>query len=101
MDGAADDLLRHADMAMYRAKARGHGCWEVHDPRVPDPAVDRLRLLDELRTGLAHNQALAAWPARRATSDRTDSAAANINSTRERNTAASPHPLSRYPTRSP
>ena len=49
----ASDLLRHADMAMYRAKSRGRGCWEVHDPSVPDPAADRLRLLDELRSGIA------------------------------------------------
>ena len=52
----AGELLRHADMAMYRAKARGRGCWEVHDPDVPDPAADRLRLLDELRVGIASDQ---------------------------------------------
>ena len=55
-DLVAGDLLRYADMAMYRAKARGRNCWEVHDPNVPDPAADRLCLLEELRTGIAHNQ---------------------------------------------
>ena len=55
-DVVAGDLLRHADMAMYRAKARGRGCWQVHDPGLPDPARDQLRLLDELRSGLAQDQ---------------------------------------------
>ena len=56
VDAVAGDLLRHADMAMYRAKARGRGCWELHDPSVSDPAADRLRLLDELRQGMTRDE---------------------------------------------
>ena len=45
-------LLRHADIAMYRAKSRGRNCWELHDPASTDPAADRLLLLGELRRGI-------------------------------------------------
>ena len=46
---AAEALLHYADVAMYDAKARGRACWWVHDPASADPAIDRLRLLGELR----------------------------------------------------
>lgn len=49
-----DRVLRRADIAMYRAKARGRGCWELHDAAHDDPAVNRLRLLGELRHGIDH-----------------------------------------------
>ena len=55
-DDTPDQLLRRADIAMYRAKARGRGCWELHDPARADPAVDRLRTLGELRHGIDHGQ---------------------------------------------
>ncbi|BBE24505.1 hypothetical protein MN0502_33880 (plasmid) [Arthrobacter sp. MN05-02] len=49
-------LLRQADIAMYRAKARGRNTWEVHDPSESDPAVNRMRLLGELRHGIETGQ---------------------------------------------
>ncbi|THJ64630.1 EAL domain-containing protein [Arthrobacter echini] len=51
-----EKLLRWADIAMYRAKARGRNTWEVHDPSEVDPAVNRMRLLGELRHGIEGGQ---------------------------------------------
>jgi diguanylate cyclase (GGDEF)-like protein/PAS domain S-box-containing protein len=49
-------LVRHADIAMYRAKARGRNSWQLHDVAHADPAVDRLRLLGELRHGIERGE---------------------------------------------
>jgi diguanylate cyclase (GGDEF)-like protein/PAS domain S-box-containing protein len=51
--GDATDLLRDADAAMYRAKARGRGRWELFDSRLHDDVRERLRLQNELRRALA------------------------------------------------
>jgi EAL domain-containing protein (putative c-di-GMP-specific phosphodiesterase class I) len=50
--GAAgvDDLLRNADVAMYRAKGRGKGRHETFAPEMHAAIVDRL----DLETGLRH-----------------------------------------------
>lgn len=53
---AAELLLRHADVAMHRAKAHGRNCVEVHDPNHTDPAADRLTLLGQLRRGIDYDQ---------------------------------------------
>jgi diguanylate cyclase (GGDEF)-like protein/PAS domain S-box-containing protein len=46
----ADHLLRNADAAMYMAKQRGKGRWEMFDESMHDQAVARL----ELKASLAH-----------------------------------------------
>ncbi|HZI78396.1 MAG TPA: EAL domain-containing protein [Vicinamibacterales bacterium] len=44
-----DDLLRDADIAMYRAKAAGRGGYQIFDPHMHATAVERLTLEIELR----------------------------------------------------
>jgi diguanylate cyclase (GGDEF)-like protein len=44
-----DTMLRHADMAMYRAKSRGKSRYEVFEPDMHAEVVDRLALEAELR----------------------------------------------------
>ncbi|NAZ87581.1 putative bifunctional diguanylate cyclase/phosphodiesterase [Kineococcus indalonis] len=51
--GSPERLLHDAGAAMQRAKAGGRHRVEVHDPARTDAAVDRLRLLGELRRGIA------------------------------------------------
>ncbi|WP_432484954.1 putative bifunctional diguanylate cyclase/phosphodiesterase [Kineococcus esterisolvens] len=52
-DRSADRVLHDAGVAMHRAKARGRNRVEVHDAQRGDAVVDRLRLLGELRRGIA------------------------------------------------
>ncbi|WP_432546116.1 putative bifunctional diguanylate cyclase/phosphodiesterase [Kineococcus sp. SYSU DK004] len=53
---SAERVLHDADAAVQRAKARGRHRVEVHDPDRTDAGVDRLRLLGELRRGIAAGQ---------------------------------------------
>ena len=48
----ASDLLRDADIAMYRAKARGQGDREVFDPSMHAYALKRLQLENDLRRAI-------------------------------------------------
>jgi diguanylate cyclase (GGDEF)-like protein len=48
----AADVLRDADAAMYRAKARGKGCYEVYDGSMRARLLERLTLERELRRGI-------------------------------------------------
>jgi diguanylate cyclase (GGDEF)-like protein/PAS domain S-box-containing protein len=48
-----DDLVRRADIAMYKAKSLGRSRWELHQPAESDPTADRLRALAELRHGIS------------------------------------------------
>jgi EAL domain-containing protein (putative c-di-GMP-specific phosphodiesterase class I) len=50
------DLLRHADLAMYRAKHRGKARYEVFEPSMDASAVERLMLETGLRRALVKKQ---------------------------------------------
>lgn len=53
---SADELLRDADLAMYRAKASGGGCYAVFDAAMHHAAVERLRLETELRRAVERRE---------------------------------------------
>jgi diguanylate cyclase (GGDEF)-like protein/PAS domain S-box-containing protein len=53
-----EDLLRDADIAMYRAKAAGKSRCELFDGEMHAHAVQRLRLERELRSGVARGEFL-------------------------------------------
>ncbi|NJL88672.1 MAG: EAL domain-containing protein [Coleofasciculaceae cyanobacterium SM2_1_6] len=47
-----EEILRDADLAMYQAKHKGRGRYEIFDPRVRRWAMERLNLEQELRQGI-------------------------------------------------
>jgi diguanylate cyclase (GGDEF)-like protein/PAS domain S-box-containing protein len=49
---SAEELLRNADLAMYRAKSRGKNKVEMYEPRLRDAALSRVRLEKELREAI-------------------------------------------------
>lgn len=53
---AADALLRNADLAMYSAKRRGRGQYEVYDKAMHESLVRRFELLSDLRAALDHGE---------------------------------------------
>ncbi|MBI2889468.1 MAG: EAL domain-containing protein [Nitrospirae bacterium] len=55
-DDRADDLIRDADTAMYRAKARGGARHEVFDSLMRARAVERLQTETQIRRALEHQQ---------------------------------------------
>jgi len=59
-DGATDlapeDLVRDADVAMYRAKQRGRGCVEVFDDALRVAVEQRLQTQDDLRHAIDGGQ---------------------------------------------
>jgi diguanylate cyclase (GGDEF)-like protein/PAS domain S-box-containing protein len=52
----ADDMLAHADTAMYEAKGAGRGRYAVFDPSMRIRLRDRLEMEAELRTALDEGQ---------------------------------------------
>lgn len=48
----ADELLRQADVAMYRAKAQGKACYALYDPAMNARALERLDVEAALRHAL-------------------------------------------------
>jgi len=54
--GSADDLVRDADTAMYRAKAGGGNRYAVFDATMHRGAVDRLRLETALRRAIERDE---------------------------------------------
>lgn len=51
-----EEVLRDADVAMYHAKARGRGRYEVFSPEMQTLAVARLHLENDLRKATAQNE---------------------------------------------
>ena len=52
----SDDLLRHADTAMYRAKAAGKLSFVTYDESMDDHAIERLELETSLRKALENDE---------------------------------------------
>ena len=59
----ADQLLRNADLAMYRAKAAGEGSFERYDPDMHADVVERLQLGADLRRALEADELTPPLPA--------------------------------------
>ena len=60
----AEELLRNADVAMYMAKERGKGRYQVFEPAMHDTALKRLELKADLQRALEHERVPALLPAR-------------------------------------
>ena len=56
----AGNLLKFADIAMYRAKHRGRGTWQVYEPDMDEPSARRLQLESALRRALERDE-LELW----------------------------------------
>jgi diguanylate cyclase (GGDEF)-like protein/PAS domain S-box-containing protein len=52
----AEDLLRDADIALYRAKARGRDCIATFDPEMKADLLDRLELRMDLDSACANEE---------------------------------------------
>jgi diguanylate cyclase (GGDEF)-like protein/PAS domain S-box-containing protein len=52
----AEDVLRDADIAMYRAKAHGKARYEIFDPAMRDRIMERLTLETQLRQALERQE---------------------------------------------
>ncbi len=53
---SAQELLRDADIALYRAKAKGRDCYAVFEAAMQTDALDRLELKSDLDSALATDQ---------------------------------------------
>ncbi|MEC4805531.1 MAG: EAL domain-containing protein [Jaaginema sp. PMC 1079.18] len=57
----AIDLIRDADIAMYRAKAKGRSCYEIFDPKMHAQALARLQLESDLCNALDREELLICY----------------------------------------
>ncbi len=53
---SGEDLMRDADIAMYRAKSRGKARYEIFDADMHRSAVERLTVENELRKAISNDQ---------------------------------------------
>jgi diguanylate cyclase (GGDEF)-like protein len=51
-----DELIRHADMAMYQAKMAGKACFERFDPEAQAMMLHRRQMKDDLRRAIDNEQ---------------------------------------------
>ena len=58
---SAQELLRDADIALYRAKAAGRDCSVLFEPAMQTAALDRLELKSDLDAALPGNQFFLAY----------------------------------------
>lgn len=54
-DGGPEDILKHADIAMYQAKGAGRNGMALYDHQSMTPESDRYRLLDDFKAAVAAN----------------------------------------------
>jgi diguanylate cyclase (GGDEF)-like protein/PAS domain S-box-containing protein len=66
----AEDLVRNADIAMYRAKTRGRGDFEIFDTAMHERAVQRLALEQDLRPAMGRGEFVLHYQPLLAASDR-------------------------------
>ena len=52
----SENILRHADTAMYRAKKQGRNCYEFFNPEMHVEAVQRLIIEDHLRKAIKNDE---------------------------------------------
>ena len=52
----SSQLLRNADLAMYRAKSSGGGAIEHYDPQLHAQLLDRMKFEEDLRKALGHGE---------------------------------------------
>ena len=57
----AEDMLRNADLALYRAKGAGKGRFELFEQRMHTAMVERLELEGDLRLALRRNELRLAY----------------------------------------
>jgi diguanylate cyclase (GGDEF)-like protein/PAS domain S-box-containing protein len=55
-EASAESALRDADIAMYVAKRRGKGRYQVFEPRLRDIVLDHAALSDDLRSAVANGE---------------------------------------------
>jgi diguanylate cyclase (GGDEF)-like protein/PAS domain S-box-containing protein len=58
---SADDLLRDADVAMYRAKVSGRGSYALFEPSMQAEVAARLELESDLREAIEHERLTVAY----------------------------------------
>ncbi|MEY2342276.1 putative bifunctional diguanylate cyclase/phosphodiesterase [Acidithiobacillus sp. IBUN Pt1247-S3] len=60
-EGSPEELLHHADLALYRAKNEGGNSWRIYDQNEDQSALERQRLRSELDRALQASEFLLYW----------------------------------------
>lgn len=55
-DILAEEVMRDADVAMYRAKQNGRGCYELFNPHMHVEAMERIEIEKDIKRGIANNE---------------------------------------------